>query len=588
MRTGIVVALLAVIVSSNVGGLAAPPETTGIQGSLVDADGEALAGERVWRVEFFDAETSGAALGAPLTGTVTVAASGRFSISLAPPAEVVMAQGEVWYELAIDSNATPDGSIDSSDILASRVQVHSVLSARRAALADTAVIATTATHVLNHNRPPVAILEANRSVVVLGSPISGSVEFSLSQSYDPEGGALECGFDSTGNLLGPPVYGASDATSHTYATAGTYLAEGWVRDDEGLFDLDKTIVEAQVGGGSKAVDTAGWVGLHASLTVVNGAPGIAYYDYTNHDLKYVRASDATGGSWATPIAVDTAGAVGTFASLAVINGAPAIAYYDSANHALKYVRASDAIGGAWETPVVVDTDGWVGEHASLTVVNGAPAIAYFSYTNSDLKYVRASDSLGATWAAPIAVDTAGYVGEYASLTVVNGFPAIAYHDGTNSALKYVRATNASGTLWATPTVIDAPGFVGRYTSLAMVNSVPAIAYYDLTNGDLKYVRSNDAPGAEWATPIAVDTAGDVGRYASLAVVNGVPVIAYSDPTNHDLKCVRATDASGESWAMPIAVDTEGMVGSFPWLAAVNGAPSIAYHDNTNGTLKYVR
>ena len=62
---------------------------------------------------------------------------------------------------------------------------------------------------------------------------------------------------------------------------------------------------------------------------------------TNGDLEYVRADDANGTAWGTPLSVDTAGNVGTYTSLAVVNGNPAISYYDGQNADLKYVRSEN-------------------------------------------------------------------------------------------------------------------------------------------------------------------------------------------------------------------------------------------------------
>lgn len=59
------------------------------------------------------------------------------------------------------------------------------------------------------------------------------------------------------------------------------------------------------------IDSTGDVGQYTSLVVVNGNPAISYYDQTNQDLKFVRAVDASGTSWNTPIALDTSGALGT-------------------------------------------------------------------------------------------------------------------------------------------------------------------------------------------------------------------------------------------------------------------------------------
>jgi hypothetical protein len=336
------------------------------------------------------------------------------------------------------------------------------------------------------------------------------------------------------------------------------------------------------------VDSAGNVGSYASLAQVDGRPAIAYYDYSNYDLKYVRSSDPTGSSWATPLTVDSAGDVGFYASLAVVDGYPAIAYHDrDPNYDLKYVRASDAGGSSWGTPLTVDSTGDVGQYAFLTVVDGNPAIAYFDGSpNLDLKYVRASDATGSSWGTPVTVDSSGTVGQYASLAVVDGNPAIAYYGGTD--LKYVRATDATGSSWGTPLTVDSSGYVGLYASLAVVDGYPAIAYYDgASKYNLKYVRASDASGSAWGTPLTVHSSGMVGSYASLYVVDGRPAIAYySYSPNLDLKYVRASDATGSSWPTPLTVDSAGDVGQHASLAQVDGLPAIAYYDGTNYDLRF--
>jgi mRNA-degrading endonuclease HigB of HigAB toxin-antitoxin module len=330
----------------------------------------------------------------------------------------------------------------------------------------------------------------------------------------------------------------------------------------------------------------GNTGQHTSQAIINGNPAIAYYDVSSENLMYVRAGDAGGTTWGTPVAVDSTDVVGMHTSLMVVNGNPAISYYDTTNLDLKYVRASDASGTSWGTPVTLDSTGQVGQFTSLAVVNGNPAVSYYDGTNFDLKYVRATDASGTTWGTPVTLDSLGNVGLYTSLAVVNGNPAISYYDDTNANLKYVRASNASGTSWGTPVTLDSANTVGLYTSLAVVNGNPVVSYYDATNGDLKYLRSSDASGASWGTPQAVDSTGVVGFYTSLEVISGNPAISYYDFTNQDLKYVRASDASGTSWGTPVTLDSTGDVGQYNSLVAINGNPTVSYYDNTNGNLKW--
>ena len=131
-------------------------------------------------------------------------------------------------------------------------------------------------------------------------------------------------------------------------------------------------------------------GRDTSLTVVNGNPAISYYDRTDGGLKYVRANDIDGTVWSTPVVVDSLWVrSSTQMSLAVVDGHPAISYMHSTHQDLRYVRANDADGTAWGTPVVVDSSAYqTGYYSTLAVVNGSPAISYCDLTNGDLKYAH--------------------------------------------------------------------------------------------------------------------------------------------------------------------------------------------------------
>ncbi len=336
--------------------------------------------------------------------------------------------------------------------------------------------------------------------------------------------------------------------------------------------------------------TVSAVGALSCLQIINGNPAISYNDQTNGSIKYRRSTTTTGATWGTispaitPIVTVNA-ATGRHNSSAVINGNPAVSYYGIQN--LRYVRATNAFGSAWNTPVTIDITGNVGEYTSLKEVNGNPAIAYYDVTNGDLKYVRATDVSGTTWGTPIVVESSGDVGAYTCLKIVNGNPAIAYYDVTNGDLKYVRATDVSGTAWGTPIVVESSGDVGTYPSLEVINGNPAIAYRDVTNSDLKYIRATDASGTTWDTPVVLDAAGSLGNHISLVVADGNPAIAYRDITNQDLKYIRANDASGTTWNTSLTLDATGNVGNYAKLAIVNGKPSVVYCDNTVQRIKYI-
>jgi hypothetical protein len=338
------------------------------------------------------------------------------------------------------------------------------------------------------------------------------------------------------------------------------------------------------------IDATGAIGQYVSHAVVNGNPAISYYDATNGDLKYIRANENSGTSWATPVTVTSAGTVGQYTSLLTVNGNPAIAYYDVAAGDLKYVRATNATGTAWGAPISLETVNNIGQFTSLAIVNGNPAVAYYDVTNGDLRYIRATDASGTAWGAAMIVDGTGNTGQYASLIVVNGNPAISYYDVTNTDLKYIRATNATGSAWGAAVSAEASGNnIGQYTSLAIVNGNPAISYYDVSNGDLRYVQSSDVNGAAWAAPVNITSTGsNVGQYTTLQIVNGNPGVSYYDVSGGDLKFVRATNVNGSAWGAAVSVETGNNVGQFASMIIANGNPAIAYYDATNSDLRFVR
>ena len=199
--------------------------------------------------------------------------------------------------------------------------------------------------------------------------------------------------------------------------------------------------------------------------------------------------------WQSPITLDSTGDVGRFTSMALVNGRPSIAYQDVSNGNLKYIRALDGTGGSWAAPVVVDSgtnsnSQSVGQFASLAVVSGRPAIAYYDADLKRLVFVRANDVNGATWGTPMTLDPTpetgnGDRGRNATLRVINGRPAILYYDATTTRLRYIHATDADGTNWGRPLELDSGPNVGLYGALMELNGNPSVTYSDTGNGLLK-------------------------------------------------------------------------------------------------------
>jgi hypothetical protein len=99
-----------------------------------------------------------------------------------------------------------------------------------------------------------------------------------------------------------------------------------------------------------AIDSAGDVGSHTSISVDGCNVYISYFDNTNHYLKFAK-SENSGESWlGSPdieSTIDTTGDVGELSSIAVDGSNVYISYYDETNGDLKFAKSIDG-GVSWE------------------------------------------------------------------------------------------------------------------------------------------------------------------------------------------------------------------------------------------------
>lgn len=339
------------------------------------------------------------------------------------------------------------------------------------------------------------------------------------------------------------------------------------------------------------VDSGGTAkaGVHLGMAIVEGRPAIAYSDSQQSTVKYVRALDADGSAWGTPVTVQAALSVGSWVTLRVVNGNPAVCYGDGSLRRMVFARADDSTGTSWSTRALVDTEVSMTVPFSMEVVDGHPAISFSGAAGLTLMYIRASDANGAAWGTAITAAGADPVFE-SCMKVVEGRPAIAWQGF--GGLQYVRATDSAGTAWGTP-VLAVPAqatMVYRHLSMQMVNGRPA-ASYQAGSAGLHYVRAVDGTGASWGEPVAVDGVRDAGQFSSLAVIDGKPAIGYHLPSaKFDLKFAQALDTDGTpgSWTPAVTVDSAGVVGLYSSLLEVNGRPALAYHNDSLGSLNYIR
>lgn len=331
---------------------------------------------------------------------------------------------------------------------------------------------------------------------------------------------------------------------------------------------------------------------YVSMTEVSGNPAISYFDQINLDLKFIRATNATGTAWAAPQTLDAPGVVGTSTSMVTLtNGYVVIAYHDTDNATLKSIKSLDATGSSWSPPVTIDASYHTGIQNSLLIVNNIPAVSYFNYDDHDLTFIKANDAGAVSWGTNMVIDKGshGSVGQSSSLKVVQGNPAIAYYDQEDGALMYVRSSDVNGVAWNTPISIYSKSYAGDEPLMQIVNGNPAIVF-NIFGAKLMYVRANDALGTTWAAPVDLNINISGQIESSFEIISGKPAISFRNSDNIMLGYIRANDVDGTSWGTPIDVAYNG--GSDyrtrTSLSMVNGNPAIAYTERACGCIKYVR
>ncbi len=229
--------------------------------------------------------------------------------------------------------------------------------------------------------------------------------------------------------------------------------------------------------------TSADVGENCSIAVDRyNHSGIAYYDATNHDLKYAHFN---GTTW-NVMRVDTTGDVGLHASLAFdSSNRPGISYYDNAHRDLKFAVWSG-------TRFVISTiDATAGSgRSSSTAFNTATRqwdVAYESHAHGQFVFAQQASSV---WKKTI-VDHTSLGGGHLSLAFgPHTQPAFSYYDATTGKMKFAQA---SGAVWKT-TSVAASNSPTSGSSLFFDSTGANIVYYDQTAGK---VRIADGKPGTW-------------------------------------------------------------------------------------------
>jgi hypothetical protein len=349
-----------------------------------------------------------------------------------------------------------------------------------------------------------------------------------------------------------------------------------------------------------------WDGTKVDWNQVDGVPSTPPVDPKMYNIKGFRGGQTAPGD-----------DVGLWASIAIGgDNFPAIAYYDRTNHALKFAQFDGKQWGVQTVDSGMMAD--VGRYAKMLFVNGAFVIAYQSIapggTNGALtSKVRVATSMSAT------PTSGGWTFEDAA--VVNTTPCRAQFCASTEAcvvstgqctatVSSCSPSCASGQacVGSTPACVNVydsskldayPDAIGDYISASPDGQGGVgVAYYDRTNGNLMIAQKSSGM---WST-LLVDgegaMSGDSGIGTSLFIdTNGDWNITYVNGYTEALQYVKVT--GGKTVGTPEIVDTGLAVGGMSFtdgqhlvgddshiLVLPSGEVHVTYQDATAGTLHY--
>jgi hypothetical protein len=235
---------------------------------------------------------------------------------------------------------------------------------------------------------------------------------------------------------------------------------------------------------------------------------ISYYDIDDDRIKFICSKDIHGDYWFDPVIIDDVSAIGNN-SLSLINGIPAIAYiYDDGDEAdeIRYVKANDANGLTWGSPITIETTSVDinSEFLSIFLItNYNTPMIFYNDQNGVAKLSKSQDINGTSWGVGTQISNLTNH-QIVDVNIVNNIPAVLAISNSNNHLYYVRANNNTATGWpvgATEILINSASFLANHgrsnNTLIVMSSTPYIISSQLTTNTLYISKAQNINGSSW-------------------------------------------------------------------------------------------
>ena len=381
-----------------------------------------------------------------------------------------------------------------------------------------------------------------------------------------------------------------------------YFGRNYVTD-AGIETRTVSAFETMDGSSTSLSGISGTIGKTPTAIEFGGKLYSFYYDQTNGELRYSKASSSTSPVWSSGV-LDTYGTnVGQDPTAVVFNSKLYLFYYDVANGNLR--EADTANGTTWQFNNI-DTVGNVGLTPTAIVYGGVLRVFYYDQTNGDLKQASLNGSI---W-SPITLDGSASsittysadLGRNPTVTEYSGTLQVYSYDATHGDLHHTWYQNSNWyqeTLDGNTTADNrVNGDVGMNPTVTNYNGVLQLFYYDATHGDLRH-DWNDNNG--WHFENLEGDEGSITRHdgnvgaTPYVIVQGTVLHVFArDVDKNDLRHywsspsqggwqVEDLDGSGDDGS---AGRTNSSTGEDPAAAVYGTKLHVFYYDATDTNLRH--
>ena len=554
------------------------PETINIQGSLSDGSGNPLVGTRAYRIQFFDSAEGGASLGSAIDGFVTPSAEGRFSIDLAPSAQV-FGVSEVFYSLGIDSSVPSDGDIDPEDVFPERVKIHSVLFAREAEDANSA---ETAIHALSADTATSASLADHATTADMAMTLSG-------QLTDP-GDQIPLG--------GGVVLQVADDGTVEFLTGGQRLrlaGQKWFDPKNLLDNISPDGTRAEV----------------PQVALNNNGEAVIVWRQTVGANTQVFRSEYRNGSWTDPSNLaDNLSPDGQDAfspQVAISDNGEAVVVWTQSDGSNIQIFRSEYRNGSWTDPADlmdnISPDGERAGYPEVALGDNGDAVIVWQQIDGATDQIFRSEYRDGSWSDPTSLtDNISPDGQDAFEPQVamndNGDAVIVWYQSDGMSQQVFRSEYRNGS-WTDPASlmdnISPDGQTAFSPQVALSDNGDAVIVWYQSDGSNDQTFRSEYRDGSWIDPSSLsDNISPDGKSASNSQVamngNGDAIIVWYQSDGANLQIFRSEYRSG-TWRDPSSlldnISPNGGHAAFPQAELNNNGDAIIAWEQNDGMFNQI-